>query len=57
MKFKNWKLEDLIDYLKRIKSSPDRLDCHCVARVSGEIFVKNGEPKSSIDTERKEERK
>ena len=45
MKFKNWTIDDLIDYLKQMKSAPkDRLDCHKVPRVSGEIDIVNGEP-------------
>jgi len=44
MKFSNWTLDSLIEYLKFIKSAPaDRLDYHCVPMVSGEIFVVNGE--------------
>ena len=44
MKFSNWTLDSLIEYLKLIKSAPaDRLDYHCVPMVSGEIFVVNGE--------------
>ena len=46
MRFSNWTLDDLIGYLTRMKSAPsDRLDCHCVTRVHGEIFVENGERK------------
>lgn len=46
MRFNNWTLEALIEYLARMKSAPsDRLDCHCVTRVYGEIFVINGERK------------
>ena len=44
MKFNNWKLDDLIQYLTAMKSAPsDRLDYRCVPRVWGEIFVENGE--------------
>lgn len=44
MKFSNWTLDSLIEYLKFIKSAPaDRLDYYCVPMVSGEIFVVNGE--------------
>lgn len=44
MKFKDWKLDSLIDYLKLMRSSPD-FDWHCVIRVSGEIHAVNGERK------------
>ena len=50
MKFSNWTLDSLIEYLKAMKSAPaDRLDCHCVPRVRGEIFVENGERKDGTD--------
>ena len=46
MRFSNWTLEALIEYLTRMKSAPsDRLDYRCVTRVYGEIFVINGERK------------
>ena len=46
MRFSNWTLDALIEYLTRMKSAPsDRLDYHCVTRVHGEIFVINGERK------------
>lgn len=46
MRFRNWTLDELIEYLKDMKSAPaDRLDYHCVPRVRGEIFVENGERK------------
>lgn len=44
MKFKDWKLDSLIDYLKLMRSSPD-FDYQCVIRVSGEIHAVNGERK------------
>lgn len=44
MKFTNWTLDALIEYLIRSKSAPeDRLDPHCVPRVHGEIHIENGE--------------
>lgn len=50
MKFSNWTLDDLIEYLKSMKSAPlDRLDYTCVPRVRGEIFVENGERKDCDD--------
>ena len=46
MRFRNWTLDELIEYLKAMKSDPaDRLDYHCVPRVRGKIFVENGERK------------
>ena len=46
LKFVNWKIEDVIEYLERMKSAPrDRLDYHCVPRVRGEIIIENGELK------------
>ena len=34
MRFRNWTLDELIEYLKAMKSAPaDRLDYHCVPRV------------------------
>jgi len=46
MRFSNWTLDALIEYLISMKSAPsERLDCHCVTRVRGEIFVENGERK------------
>ena len=49
MKFVNWKIDDLIEYLDRMESAPkDRLDYHCVPRVSGNITVQNGEPANNI---------
>ncbi len=44
MKFKDWKLRQLIEYLQLLKSSPD-FDYHKVIRVSGEIHAVNGERK------------
>lgn len=49
MKLNNWTLDSLINYLKRIESAPDKLDCYFVPRVRGEIFIENGEPKCSVD--------
>ncbi len=50
MKFSNWTLDSLIEYLTTMKSAPtDRLDYHCVPRVRGEIFVENGERKDGKD--------
>ena len=44
MEFKNWKIDDLINYLQQMKHAPlDRLDYNCVPRVRGEIFIENGE--------------
>ena len=46
MRFSDWTLDALIEYLTGMKSAPsDRLDYHCVTRVHGEIFVENGERK------------
>ena len=44
MKFKNWKIDDLINHLKLMKSSPD-FDYRHEIRVSGEIHAVNGERK------------
>ena len=44
MKFKNWKLDDLIEYLQLVRHSSD-LDWRHVTRVSGEIHCFNGERK------------
>ncbi len=44
MKFKNWKLDDFIEYLKLIRHSSD-LDWRHVIRISGEIHAFNGERK------------
>ena len=44
MKFKDWKLDSLIDYLKLMRSSPD-FDHKCIIRVLGEIHAINGERK------------
>ena len=44
MKFKNWKLDQLIEYLQLVRHSSD-LDYHYVTRVSGEIHCVNGERK------------
>lgn len=50
MKFSNWTLDSLIEYLQAMKHAPaDRLDYRCVARVRGEIFVENGERKDGTD--------
>lgn len=50
MKFSNWTLDGLIEYLQSMKHAPpDRLDYRCVARVRGEIFVENGERKDGTD--------
>ena len=55
MKFKDWTIDSLIEYLKEAKHAPeDVLDCHCVARVSGEIFIRNGESKCGADMRIKE---
>lgn len=44
MKFKNWTIDSLINYLKEMKLSPD-FDWRYVTRVSGEIELYNAEPK------------
>lgn len=44
MKFKNWKLDQLIEYLQLVRYSSD-LDYHYVTGVSGEIHCVNGERK------------
>lgn len=46
MKFNNWKLDDLIEYLISMGSaSSERLDYECVSRCYGEIDIINGERK------------
>ena len=46
MKFKNWTLDNLIEYLESLKSAPSEcLDYHCITRCNGEINVFNGERK------------
>ena len=48
MKFSGWTIDQLINYLKSLKSAPnDRLDYRRVPRCRGEIFVENGESKDS----------
>lgn len=48
MKFNNWTLDALIEFLKSLRSAPaERLDYKCVTRCSGEVFVFNGERKDS----------
>ena len=49
MRFNNWKLNELIEWLQNIKSSPD-FDCYCVTRCFGEIRIYNGEGKSGEAT-------
>lgn len=50
MKIARWTIDELIDYLQRMKFAPtDRLDPHCVIRVYGEIFVINGERTDGSD--------
>ena len=44
MLFRDWKVDDLIEYLKDMKLS-SMFDYERVIRVSGEITAKNGEPK------------
>jgi hypothetical protein len=44
MKFSNWTLAQLIEYLINCKSSP-LLDYHNVTRCNGEIHLFNGERK------------
>lgn len=44
MKFNNWKLNSLINYLESLKSS-ELFDSACIIRVSGEIQCFNGERK------------
>lgn len=53
MKFGMWEIDEVIDYLQKMKFAPtDRLDPHCVTRVYGELFVINGERKDDeVDTE------
>ena len=53
MKFNRWTIDEVIDYLQKIKFAPtDRLDPRCVTRVYGELFVINGERKDDeVDTE------
>lgn len=49
MKFNNWTLDALIEYLKSLKYAPERLDYNCVTRCSGEISVFNGERKDGAE--------
>lgn len=45
MKFYNWTIDEVINYLQILKFAPkDRLDYRYTPRVSGELFVQNGEP-------------
>lgn len=46
MKFNDWTLDQLIEYLKQCKSS-NLLDYRHVTRVSGEIHMRNGEYKDN----------
>ena len=48
MKFNNWTLDQLIEYLKQCKHS-NLLDYRHVTRVSGEIHMRNGEYKDDVD--------
>ena len=50
MKFKNWKLDQLIEYLQLVRHSSD-LDYHYVTRVSGELHCVNGERKDGKQEE------
>ena len=44
MKFRNWTLDALIEYLKEVKHAPPEfLDYRTVPRISGEIHIANGE--------------
>lgn len=45
MKFKDWTIDELINYLQNIKSSGG-LDYRCVIRSRGTIELYNGEKKS-----------
>lgn len=52
MKFNNWTIDELIDYLKRMKSAPSyRLNPDCVPRCSGEFDIVNGERKDGKEKE------
>ncbi len=44
MKFREWTIDSLIEWLVNLKSSP-LLDYKCVTRLSGEITAVNGEKK------------
>lgn len=44
MKFREWKLDDLIEHLQHLRHSSD-FDYKCVTRVSGELTIFNGERK------------
>lgn len=44
MQIRDWKLDDLIEHLKLLRSSTD-FDYRCVTRVFGELHIYNGEYK------------
>lgn len=50
MKFNNWKLDELIEYLQLVRHSSD-LNYKYVIRVSGEIHCFNGERKDGQEEE------
>ena len=53
MLFRDWKVDDLIEYLKDMKLS-SMFDYERVIRVSGEITARNGEPKKSLEHPKEE---
>ena len=54
MLFRDWKVDDLIEYLKDMKLS-SMFDYNRVIRVSGEITARNGEPNKSLEPPKEEE--
>lgn len=53
MRFRDWKVDDLIEYLKDMKLS-SMFDYERVIRVSGEITARNGEPKKMLEPSKEE---
>lgn len=53
MLFRDWKVDDLIEYLKDMKLS-SMFDYERVIRVSGEITARNGEPKKGPEPPKEE---
>ena len=53
MLFRDWTIDDLIEYLKDMKLS-SMVDYERVIRVSGEITARNGEPKKSLEHPKEE---
>ena len=53
MLFRDWKVDDLIEYLKDMKLS-SMFDYERVIRVSGEITARNWETKNSLEPPKEE---